>query len=314
MNTTHALPERPPRRSGLVGPTILIGLGLLFLLNNLGVLSWAIWPEIARLWPLLLIAVGLDLLFGRRSALGSLIAALLVLAALVAAIWWTNSWVGVGAPLASETLTQPLNEAKRASVDIAIGMGELRLGAQSEANGLISGTVAHGPRDQIQRDFAISGDTATFKLHTVRQNGWGPPLQIGNKNELVWDLQLNPEIPLQLDLSTGAGTAVLDLARLNATNLNVSTGVGTTTLNLPQHGSVHANVSGGVGDTTITIPAGVAARISASTGLGQVRITGNFQRQDNLYVSPNYASATDRIDLAIHAGIGSVTVVQELGR
>ena len=314
MNTTHALPERPPRRSGLVGPTLLIGLGILFLLNNLGVLSWAIWPEIVRLWPLLLIAVGLDLLFGRRSALGSLLAALLVLAALAAAIWWSNGWLGVGSPLSSQSLSQPLNGAKRARVDIAMGMGELRLGAQSESDGLISGTVAHGSRDQIQRDFTISSDTATFKLHAVRQTGWSTPLRIGNKNELVWDLRLNPEIPLQLDLSTGAGTAVLDLARLNVTSLNVSTGVGTTTLNLSQRGSLQANVSGGVGDTTITIPAGVAARISASTGLGQVRITGNFQRQDNLYVSPNYASATDRLDLAIHAGIGSVTVVQDLGR
>jgi Fe-S oxidoreductase len=35
MNATPAMPERPPRRSGLVGPTILIGLGILFLLNNL---------------------------------------------------------------------------------------------------------------------------------------------------------------------------------------------------------------------------------------------------------------------------------------
>lgn len=314
MNATHALPERPPRRGGLVAPAILIALGILFLLNNLGLLSWAIWPAILRLWPLLLIAIGLDLLFGRRSAIGSLLAALLVLAALGAAIWWSDAWVGAGTPLSSQTLSQPLGGAKRATVEIGLGAGTLRLGAQSEADGLMTGTVAHGPSDQVQRDFAISGDTATFKLQAVRQGGWVGPLRLRNGGELVWDLRLNPDVPLRLDLSTGAGAATLDLTHLNVAELNVSTGVGTTMLNLPQRGSLHANVSGGVGDTTISIPAGVAARISASTGLGQVHITGNFQRQDNVYVSPNYETAADHMDLAISGGIGSVTVVQELGR
>jgi len=314
MNATHAMPERPPRRNGLVGPTILIGLGILFLLNNLGLLSWAIWPAILRLWPVLLIAIGLDLLIGRRSVLGSLLVALVMLAALGAAIWWTDAWVGVGTPLLNQTFSQPLNGAKRATIDIGLGAGTLRLGAQSEADGLISGSVAHGPRDQIQRDFTVSGDTATFKLHAVRQNGWGGPLRFRNGEELVWDLRLNPDVPLQLDLSTGAGTSTLDLTHLNITELNVSTGVGTATLNLPERGIVRASVSGGVGDTTISIPAGIAARISASTGLGQVRVAGNFQRQDKLYVSPNYASAANRVDLAISGGIGSITIVQELGR
>lgn len=314
MNATHAMPERPRRRSGLVGPIILVGLGILFLLNNLGLLSWAIWPALVRLWPLLLIAIGLDLLIGRRSALGSLLVALLMLAALGAAIWWTDAWAGVSMPLANQTLSQPLSGAKRATIDIGLGAGTLRLGAQSEADGLITGTVAQGPRDQIQRDFAINGDSATFRLHAVRQNGWSAPLRFRNGEELVWDLRLNPDVPLRIDLSTGAGTATLDLTRLHITELNVSTGVGTTTVNLPQRGIVHASVSGGVGDTTISIPAGMAARISASAGLGQVRVTGNFERQDKLYVSPNYASAEDRVDLAISGGIGGVTIVQELGR
>jgi len=314
MNAAHAMPERPPRRSGLVGPALLIGLGVLFLLNNLGLLSWAIWPAILRLWPLLLIAIGLDLLFGRRSTLGSLFVALLVLVALGAAIWWNDAWVGAGTPLSSQALSQPLNGAKRAAIEIGLGAGTLRLGAQSEADGLITGTVAHGPRDQVQRDFAVSGDTATFKLHAVRQDGWAGPLRLRDGEGLLWDLRLNPDIPLRLDLSTGAGTAALDLTHLNVAELNVSTGVGTTTLNLPRRGSLQAHVSGGVGDTTISIPAGMAARIRASTGLGQVHITGNFQRQDNVYVSPNYASAADHVDLAISGGIGSVTVVHELGR
>jgi hypothetical protein len=295
----------------MVGPAILVGLGLVLLLNNLGWLSWEIWPALLRFWPVILIAIGLDLVIGRRSAVGSSIIALATLALLGAAIWWSDVWLGAGTPPTSQAIQQPLNGAQRAEIDIGQGAGTLRLGAQSEPNGLISGTVAQGPRDQVQREYAVSSGVGTFKLHAVRQGGWGVPT---SGDALVWDLRANPEIPLRLNLSTGAGTASLDLAQLNVTDLSVSTGVGSTTLKLPLHGVLTARVSGGVGETTITLPAGVAARISASTGLGQVRVQGNFQREGKLYISPNYASAADRVDLEISGGIGSVTVVQELGR
>ena len=52
------------RRGGLIGPLILIGLGVVFLLNNLGILDWSIWEILLRLWPVLLVAAGLDLILG----------------------------------------------------------------------------------------------------------------------------------------------------------------------------------------------------------------------------------------------------------
>ena len=38
MNATDTMIERPPRRGGLVGPAILVALGVVLLLN-----IWAIW-------------------------------------------------------------------------------------------------------------------------------------------------------------------------------------------------------------------------------------------------------------------------------
>lgn len=315
MNATHALPEKAPQRGGIVGPVLLIGAGLMFLLNNLGVLSWDVWGELLRLWPLLLIAVGLDLLIGRRSLLGSLLVVLLLFAAFAAAIWWAGGWVGPasGVALEGQALSQPLGEASRARVELGMGVGTLRLSAQPEPGALISGAVAQGPRDEIRRDFSIAGDTATFKLQSVQQRGW--PFAFGPRREaLVWDLRLNPQVPIDLDVSTGAGTATLDLSRLNLSGLNVNTGVGATTLILPRAGVLRASVNGGIGETTITIPAGVAARIAAQAGIGRVNVLGTFDRQDARYVSPGYASAPNRVELEIKGGIGSITVLQEQGR
>jgi hypothetical protein len=52
------------RTRTIVGPLILIGLGIIFLLSNLGLLPH-LGPLLARWWPLILIAVGAVLLLRR---------------------------------------------------------------------------------------------------------------------------------------------------------------------------------------------------------------------------------------------------------
>ena len=44
---------------------LFILVGVLLLLNNIGQLSWDVWVDIANLWPLILIAIGVSLLINR---------------------------------------------------------------------------------------------------------------------------------------------------------------------------------------------------------------------------------------------------------
>ncbi|MEJ2738024.1 MAG: DUF5668 domain-containing protein, partial [Anaerolineae bacterium] len=79
------------RNVSILGPVLLIGVGILLLLNIMGILEWSVWWNLLRFWPILLIAAGLDLLIGRRSVLGALIATVLVLALLAGALWLTTT-------------------------------------------------------------------------------------------------------------------------------------------------------------------------------------------------------------------------------
>jgi lipopolysaccharide export LptBFGC system permease protein LptF len=64
MPVPHAL--RPPVRGGApLAAIILIALGTLFLLSNLGLVP-RIGPLIAKWWPLILIVVGASLLWRRK--------------------------------------------------------------------------------------------------------------------------------------------------------------------------------------------------------------------------------------------------------
>ncbi|MCX6028628.1 MAG: DUF5668 domain-containing protein [Chloroflexi bacterium] len=300
--------EHHHRRGGLVWPVILIGAGIVFLLNNLGMLSWSIWDTLFRLWPVLLIAVGLDILIGRRSAWGSLIVATLLLAALAAAIWLgVPQWGRVASgPLTTESISEPLNGATSADVEIGFGAGGLNLQALDETAGLIEGQVMLSPGEHLDRQYNKSGDVAHYELKSRGLTTvW--PGQAWDEQK-VWNLGLNRDVPIRLTIGAGVGRSNFDLSGLSVTSLDLTGGVGQVTLTLPQRGRLDAKIQGGIGEVIVIVPRGVAARIRTEGGLGGVTVNGSFSQSGNTYTSPGFSSAENRADLKVEGGIGHVIV------
>ena len=225
------------RRPSLLGPLLLIALGSVFLLGNLGLMSWSVTDAILRLWPLLLIAGGLELLIGRRSAWAAWLIALATVALLLGGIWLLPRWSG-GTPITSDSITQPLGGAERANVTLALGAGTLRLSSLNDAATLVEGTVERRAGEAIWQDFRITGDTALYALRAPIRTPWLSRSQ----RSPTWDIGLNASVPTQLTISTGAGQSTLDLSRLQLTTLAVSTGVGQTFVTLPERGALTAKI------------------------------------------------------------------------
>ena len=78
------------RWRGLTGPIFLIGLGVVFLLGNLGALTDNVWNTLLRLWPVLIISAGLDLLLRNRSIWFMVLGFLILLVLLGGAIWFAG--------------------------------------------------------------------------------------------------------------------------------------------------------------------------------------------------------------------------------
>ncbi|MBC8262829.1 MAG: hypothetical protein H8E47_01710 [Anaerolineales bacterium] len=299
-------PERR-RRVSLVGPVILIGLGVIFLLNSMGVLAWSVWEAIFRLWPVLLIAAGLEIILSRLSAWGSLLALVLTVAVLAGALWLLGPDIGTGQVVAGEEITQALGEASRAEVVIEPGVGALYIEALPESANLVEGVVRVGRGQRVKRHFAVAGKTATFTLQTEGAT-FGP--FIGWGDQWSWKLGLAPEAPLGLEVSLSVGLADIDLTGLAVSDLKVSMGVGRTTVTLPDEGRFQARIEGAIGETVIVIPTKLAARIRVDTGLAVSDLPDGYQQRDDVYTSPNYASADDRVDLEVSQAIGKVTIRQ----
>lgn len=303
--------RRPVRRGGLVGPLILIGLGIVFLLNNLGILAWSVWDVIFRLWPVLLIAVGLDILIGRRSVWGSLVALVLMLAVIAGVVWLFAAGIVGGEASAGEEIAQALDGATRGEVVIAPAVGNLHVEALPESNNLVSGVVRPVSGERVRRDFAVQDETATFSL---RSEGAFTPFTPGWSGGQGWDLGLNSDVPLDVEISLGAGDADVDLTGLTVSDLDMSMGLGQTTVVLPDEGRFRARIDGAIGQTIVVIPAGLEARIRFDTALANRNVPAGFRRQDDVYTTPGYASAEDRVDLEVGMAIGNVTIRRPGGR
>ena len=75
------------RREGWVGAILLIGLGTVLILANLGYFAWDSLKILLKLWPIFLIAWGFDLIFKGRPAWASIFGVLLAVI-LVGGILW----------------------------------------------------------------------------------------------------------------------------------------------------------------------------------------------------------------------------------
>lgn len=294
------------QRQSIVGPVFLIGLGLVFLLANYGYLALNVWELVLRLWPILLIAIGLDIVIGRRSFLLSLIGLAIALLLLVGALWLFSVRAESGQALSSEQVSQALDGATRAQVTIAPAVGSLRLTAMPSADGLISGNVRRIASETITSDYSVANERADYSLRGT--GGVIFNLPAGRQDTWSWDLALTPAIPIDLETSLGVGQSLIDLTNLDISVLDVNLGVGETTVILPEEGTFEGRVDGAIGQIIIRVPSEMAVRINADTGIANINVPSDFERQGDVFTSPGFDAAENRIELQVGQAIGNIDV------
>ena len=297
------------RRSGFVGPFILVGIGILFLLNNLGLIEVNFWRLASTLWPVALIGVGLDMLIGRRSSAGSLLALLLTAAFLVGGA----IFVGVGptsAPRGAATeIRYAPDSVTEADIHISTSTGRLTVGTLGESGVLVAGSVRLGGNEEVKEESSEEEGKAVYRLSS---EGVGVVGISGN--ESLWELRINGEVPTKLEINTGAGEAELNLERARLTGLNVDLGIGATTITLPRFGTFSGDISGGIGKLVIRVPASLAVRLAVDTGIGQVQVSDGFSVSgENVYLSDAAQKSGERATLNISSGIGQVVIERVAG-
>ena len=294
------------RTGGLVGPILLIGLGLIILMNNLGILNLSVWNVLFRLWPLILIAMGVDFLIGRRSILGSLVALVLIVAVFVIGVLLMGTRIEPS--FSTEKIRHSLGDATSAEVSVNPAVGFIRVSALGQGtDNLIEGDIRVIRGEKWSETFDADKDPIVYTVKSQRI-GWIPSFGIW-EDTASWDVGLNPEVQLNLDVSLGVGKSELELGGLVLTYLDADIGVGKLTVTLPNEGQFRAHIDSAIGETFVIVPRGMAARIRVSTGLGTSQMPAGYSRQGDYYISAGYGTAENRVDLEISQAIGLIRVI-----
>lgn len=263
------------RRGSIFWGLVLVLAGVLLLLNSLGLLPQGFG---AIFWPAALILLGLWFLLTPRI-------------------------FPRGAALAEESASFPLENAVEAEVELRHGAGKLSVEALQEPLQLAAGTFAGGVVPTLRRD----GGRVSLRLEP-RHMEWGP--DFARHDGFVWNVGLTREIPLKLSLYTGASESDLNLEDLKLTALRIETGASETRVTLPaQAGFTRVDTRSGAAAMHLRVPQGVAARIRVSAGLSGIDVdTSRFPRADSGYESLDYETSTNRVEISVESGVGSVEI------
>ncbi len=300
---------------------LLVGIGVFLLLRNADVIPQDVgpWPPIliaigvwlvleralfggggGFVWPILFVAVGVVLLLDDLDvpADEDIVVPVIVIA------------VGVGLALSAfsrsrssgaEDVTVLLEGATEANVRIDHGAGRLRVGSMLGGAELVRGRCVGGARTEVRR----SGSRLDLSMRST-PGGWRAAAREGG---LTWDLTINRQVPVALDLNTGAGEAELDLTDLHVTELAVSTGASKVALNLPSTGRYEVRLKAGAASVRVRVPVNVAARIGSRSGLADVKVDERrFPRTEGEWRSRDLETAEHRADIRIEVGAAAVEI------
>jgi hypothetical protein len=190
-------------------------------------------------------------------------------------------------------------------VDLDLGAGTLK--------------VAGGTDKLAAADFLYGASASKPEIHysstaghgslTIRQPGSSSTLTHTTKE---WDLHLNQEVPLEIEVHLGGGEAHLNLGSLTLRDLDVQIGAGELDLDLrgaPKK-SYEVRVQGGAGEATIRLPSSVGVEAKVQGGIGEINASG-LHRDGARYVNDALGKSSVTIHLDVQGGVGEIKLISE---
>ncbi len=282
----------------------LLFLGIVFLLQTLNILPWGLWGTLWRFWPILIIAIGLGILLRRHNPW--LISALILVlfgACLGIAIWQYEASTPAGETAASYSV--PVGSLASAQIEIDFTAGSLNMGS-----------LQPGSHNFVEVASEAENGNGSIRANFYSQNSEGKLyLSTEHVNRQFWD-KLNSEvriardIPLTIEVKSAVSNLDFDLSELEVTELRMDIDAGNYTVKMPSSaGATRVYIKADIANIEVTIPDGVAAKIKVNVDLAAFEVDeSRFPRQGDYYISDDFESAENRIELELNCDIGRVQV------
>ena len=326
--TRDPLTARRRFYKGISFGTTLIAIGVVLLLNTMGQLGWSVWLDLIRLWPVLLISIGLRLIFVNTwlhpvSLAGPLLVVLTV-------VWVTATHsdraAAAGAWLQSpETITLDCpapTDSKGSRVTVKFAAGEIRLVSEPAPAGSgpgLKGTLRYEGLEP-KRACAASGE---LRLGRSGRHGSVVLLPPFARVRNEWEARMASSSPVDLDLEIAAAYSEIDLRhmKLKDVDLDLAASSATVRLGAPD-GQVPVRIHGAVASLDLILPQAVCFTISRARALNVLKADGVVERRRGRRRLTAQAcgaagsalpAAVPRYEISMDMPLSSVSVETEAG-
>jgi hypothetical protein len=194
------------------------------------------------------------------------------------------------------------DKAELVRVDLKMGAGTLRVGS--------------GTEKLARADFEFNvpewKPVVSYAGGTLRISQPSNSVKTIGDTKYDWDLRLNRDVPVEMDVNFGAGEAHLDLGSLALRRVNVEMGVGHIDMDLrgqPKH-DYSVSIHGGVGEATVRLPQDVGIYAEAKGGIGEISAPG-LHNDGSTYYNDAYKKSPVTVRLDVQGGVGSIKLIAE---
>lgn len=265
-----------------------VAIGLVLLGNTFGYIRWTVWFGLVSLWPLLVIALGIELV-GRGFHMNWLralsnVVLILGLAYGVFVLQYAPGhlvfpFFAASGPTTAFSEARP-HDAAAVTGRAAVKVGATRLAVTGGGDlAGISGKAVSGATPKLAASVSSGIAEVTVEEPGNRSFVFG----IGDGNV---DVTLDRAVKwTEVRLDLGAVSASADLSGLQVEKVLMNVGASDVRLTIGSLASnVGVNVSGGATSVTIRVPANAACTVHATSGLSDVRVPPTFQKTSGIVI------------------------------
>jgi hypothetical protein len=250
---------------------------------------------------LALVVIGLYILIGRRSPIiGSIIGICAITLFIVLLFLAPTLGIEPEGELRTLQFSEPLGGATSADITLDLERYPTTIDSTSSPEMLIDAELdtvtdvsfsARGNQEKIIR-VEPAGDNSFFGFD------WDSLLN----SDATWEIGLSPDVPMDLYVDIGSGSAILDLMDLDLSDLDIDGGSGSTALALPASSSLYmANIDGSSGSFDIEIENGAEIDLAIDVGSGSMDIV--IGERANIEAQIDGGSGSLTIDVPNSVGV-----------
>jgi hypothetical protein len=280
----------------------LLSLGAVWALANVGIINRSILDSLFLLWPLLLVAAGIVIIF-RENVLVRVGVWLLLLAVLIGHSYFTAGNTGSGRLTKGRTISirKPV-ETQYGEIELSIAGTVLNIG--SGAGNLVDMNT-DDPDITCLEDYKNNKEKAILSFKSDRKLKTS---RFNSRNESFFNL--NGDVVWDIDVNVGAVSGAIDISELNVKSLDIDAGACDLKLICGgKYESTDIKIDAGASKIDLVIQKETGARIKLDGIMSKKNLDDlGWEKTGGYYISPNYNSAGNKVDIDINIGAGNLTV------